>query len=302
MRSRKALAASRWGGRRAPEGDGEEDDALMESRKPTFLAGRGARNPEAKAAAIFDLMAQFGGTASTVPDAAYALLAYQTRTQDALTREYFSALMTSVRTPIRSSDTSGMPGEGDSILPPDVNESRYASFLPTVDPFRPFASRSRGFRIGRHPRGAGESTFRYVPTSSPGRPAESEQAGGESLIKSGAARLPRTGPRKVSGSFPHSVEEAREVGGASPASLALFGEASGKVPERERKGEAAPSCPAGAAHFSRKNGWASTSRPPMDSFAGGIAVRNRHRGSHALKPPTDEVRIRRLVTGLTANG
>ena len=59
---------------------GKKDDALMERQKAHFLAGaKGNGIPEAKAVAIFDLMAQFGGYGfDKSHSAAYALLAYQT--------------------------------------------------------------------------------------------------------------------------------------------------------------------------------------------------------------------------------
>ena len=114
---------------------GKKDDALMEKQKELFLEGaRANKIPEKKAEEIFELIRQFGGYGfNKSHSAAYALLAYQTaylKTHYPI--EFYSALMTS-----ESGDTDKIiryiahcRGRGIPILPPDVNESRYA-FLPS---------------------------------------------------------------------------------------------------------------------------------------------------------------------------
>ncbi len=110
---------------------GKKDTALMEKQKIGFLEGaKGKGISGRKAAAIFDLMAQFGEYGfNKSHSAAYALLAYQTAyLKTHYPVEFFCALMTS-----ESGDTAKIirymaycRERGIPVLPPDVNESRFA--------------------------------------------------------------------------------------------------------------------------------------------------------------------------------
>src|SRR5512145_2271233 len=110
---------------------GKKDAALMEKQKERFLSGAAANGiAPAKAASIFDLMAQFGEYGfNKSHSAAYALVAYETAyLKRHYPVEYFCALMTS-----ESGDTAKIiryiahcREKGIPILPPDVNESRFA--------------------------------------------------------------------------------------------------------------------------------------------------------------------------------
>jgi DNA polymerase-3 subunit alpha len=110
---------------------GKKDAGLMERQKIRFLEGaRGLGISGMKAAAIFDLMAQFGEYGfNKSHSAAYALLAYQTAyLKTHYPVEFFCALMTS-----ESGDTAKIirymaycRERGIPVLPPDVNESRFA--------------------------------------------------------------------------------------------------------------------------------------------------------------------------------
>ncbi len=130
---------------------GKKDAALMEKQKERFLTGAVANGiAAAKAAAIFDLMAQFGEYGfNKSHSAAYALVAYETAyLKRHYPVEYFCALMTS-----ESGDTAKIiryighcREKGIPILPPDLNESRFA--------FCPSASRSSSAGTGGRPPGA----------------------------------------------------------------------------------------------------------------------------------------------------
>jgi DNA polymerase-3 subunit alpha len=114
---------------------GKKDTVLMEKQKARFLKGADANGiPENKAHAIFEQIAQFGEYGfNKSHSAAYAMVAYQTAFLKAhYPVEYFCALMTS-----ESGDTSKIiryisycREKGIPILPPDVNESRFA-FCPS---------------------------------------------------------------------------------------------------------------------------------------------------------------------------
>ncbi len=115
---------------------GKKDAALMEKQKERFLSGAAANGiPAPKAVAIFDLIAQFGEYGfNKSHSAAYALVAYETAyLKRHYPVEYFCALMTS-----ESGDTAKIiryiahcREKGIPILPPDVNESRFA-FCPAA--------------------------------------------------------------------------------------------------------------------------------------------------------------------------
>jgi DNA polymerase-3 subunit alpha len=110
---------------------GKKDPVLMEKQKVRFLEGAKEKKISGrKAAAIFDLMAQFGEYGfNKSHSAAYALLAYQTAyLKTHYPVEFFCALMTS-----ESGDTPKIirymtycRERGIPVLPPDVNESRFA--------------------------------------------------------------------------------------------------------------------------------------------------------------------------------
>ncbi len=119
---------------------GKKDAALMEKQKIRFLEGaRGKGISTRKASSIFDLMAQFGEYGfNKSHSTAYALLAYQTAyLKTHYPVEFFCALMTS-----ESADTPKIiryiaycRERGIPVLPPDVNESRFA-FYPSGQAIR----------------------------------------------------------------------------------------------------------------------------------------------------------------------
>jgi DNA polymerase-3 subunit alpha len=110
---------------------GKKDASLMEKQKIRFFEGAKGKGISAKkAAAIFDLMAQFGEYGfNKSHSTAYALLAYQTAyLKTHYPVEFFCALMTS-----ESGDTAKIirymaycRERSIAVLPPDVNESRFA--------------------------------------------------------------------------------------------------------------------------------------------------------------------------------
>jgi DNA polymerase-3 subunit alpha len=290
---------------------GKKDDALMERQKAHFLAGaKGNGIPDAKAAAIFDLMAQFGGYGfNKSHSAAYALLAYQTAyLKTHYPVEYFSALLTS-----ESGDTDKIiryiaycREKGIPILPPDVNESRYA-FFPSDRAIRFGLSAIKGLgssAIDAILEARTESPFRSVPDLlSRVDLRKVNKRAVESLIKSGALDSLDPDRGKVFGELPSLLEEAQaEVRRRESGQFALFGEASGGKPrKRDRKGEdAAPS-------WSRRERLAFEKEAlgfyitghPMDSFAGEIALyANTTTGKLPALKHDAEVRIGGLVTGL----
>jgi DNA polymerase-3 subunit alpha len=289
---------------------GKKDDALMERQKAHFLTGaKGNGIPEAKAAAIFDLMAQFGGYGfNKSHSAAYALLAYQTAYLKAhYPVEYFSALMTS-----ESGDTDKIiryigycREKGIPILPPDVNESRYA-FFPSDRAIRFGLSAIKGLgasAIEAIIEARTESAFRSVSDLlSRVDLRKVNKRAVESLIKSGALDSLEPDRGKVFGELPTLIEEAQaEVRRRDSGQFALFGETSGGNPrKRERKGEAA------APSWSRRErltfeketlGFYITGHP-MDSFAGEIALYANTTTGKLPSANGAEVRIGGLVTGL----
>ena len=290
---------------------GKKDDALMERQKAHFLAGaKGNGIPDAKAAAIFDLMAQFGGYGfNKSHSAAYALLAFQTaylKTHYPL--EYFSALMTS-----ESGDTDKIiryigycREKGIPILPPDVNESRFA-FFPCAPAIRFGLSAIKGLggqAIEAILEARRESPFLSVrDLLSRVDLRKVNKRAVESLIKSGALDSLDPDRGKVFGELPLLLEEAQtEVRRRESGQFALFGEAPGGGPrKRGRKGEPAAaswSRPERLAFEKETLGFYITGHP-MDSFAGEIALyaNTTTGGLPALKHDA-EVRIGGLVTGL----
>ncbi len=142
---------------------GKKDAALMEKQKERFLSGAAANGiPAGKATAIFDLMAQFGEYGfNKSHSAAYALVAYETAyLKRHYPVEYFCALMTS-----ESGDTAKIiryighcREKGIPILPPDLNESRFA-FCPSAA--RPAAPGPGGRAVGKPGGGAPGSAIRF---------------------------------------------------------------------------------------------------------------------------------------------
>ena len=290
---------------------GKKDDALMERQKAHFLAGaKGNGIPDAKAVAIFDLMAQFGGYGfNKSHSAAYALLAYQTAyLKTHYPVEYFSALMTS-----ESGDTDKIiryigycREKGIPILPPDVNESRFA-FFPCAPAIRFGLSAIKGLggqAIETILEARRESPFLSVrDLLSRVDLRKVNKRAVESLIKSGALDSLDPDRGKVFGELPLLLEEAQtEVRRRESGQFALFGEATGGSPrKRGRKGEPAAaswSRPERLAFEKETLGFYITGHP-MDSFAGEIALyaNTTTGGLPALKHDA-EVRIGGLVTGL----
>ena len=290
---------------------GKKDDALMELQKAHFLDGAKANGiPAAKAGAIFDLMAQFGGYGfNKSHSAAYALLAYQTAyLKTHYPVEYFSALMTS-----ESGDTDKIiryigycREKGIPILPPDVNESRFA-FFPS----------GRAIRFGLSAiKGLGASAIETILDAGKEGPFRSvrdllsrvdlrkvNKRAMESLIKSGALDSLDPDRGKVFGDLPGLLEEAQaEIRRRDSGQFALFGETSeGTGRKQNRKGELAAT-PWGRRErltFEKESLGFYITGHPMDSFAGEIAMyANATTGKVASMKPDAEVRIGGLVTGL----
>ena len=160
---------------------GKKDTALMVKQKARFLKGAAANGiPENKAQALFEQIAQFGEYGfNKSHSAAYAMVAYQTAYLKAhYPVEYFCALMTS-----ESGDTAKIlryighcREKGIPILPPDVNESRFA-FYPA----------GKAIRFGLSAiKGVGETAVLSI-----------QEARGENPFVSAADFLSRVDLRKV---------------------------------------------------------------------------------------------------------
>jgi DNA polymerase-3 subunit alpha len=291
---------------------GKKDDALMEQQKARFLSGARANGlPEAKASEIFDLMRQFGGYGfNKSHSAAYALVAYQTAyLKTHYPVEYYSALMTS-----ESGDTAKIiryiahcRGKGIPILPPDVNESRFA-FLPVGAAIRFGLSAVKGL---------GESAVEAILSARAERPFSSvrdflfradlrkvNKRAVESLIKSGALDSLDPDRGKVFDELPALLEEAQaEVRRRESGQFALFGDAAEEKPAARVRG--------GAGSAARS--WSRTERlsnekealgfyitgHPLDSWAAEIALyaNATTAGVANLKPGT-EVKIGGIITAL----
>jgi DNA polymerase-3 subunit alpha len=209
---------------------GKKDDALMEKQKGLFLEGARANGiDEKKAAEIFELVRQFGGYGfNKSHSTAYALVAYQTAwLKTHYPVEFYSALMTS-----ESGDTDKIiryiahcREKGIPILPPDVNESRYA-FFPS----------GAGIRFGLSAiKGLGASAVESIIEARADRPFESiprfplpidltrSQAGRGGLIKSGALDSLDPDRGRVFGDLPALLEEAQaEMRRRESGQFALF--------------------------------------------------------------------------------
>ena len=251
---------------------GKKDAALMEKQKERFLSGAAATGiPAAKAASIFDLMAQFGEYGfNKSHSAAYALVAYETAyLKRHYPVEYFCALMTS-----ESGDTAKIiryiahcREKGIPILPPDVNESRFA-FCPSAS--RPGAA---GRGAGMSAPGAPAATaIRFGLSAIKGVGAAAieaiREAKGEEPFSSAADFLSRVDLRKVNrraveclvkagaldsldpdrgrlfGRLPSLVEDAQEaVRRRESGQFSLFGEGTGAAPPARPAGRE-PEAPA----------------------------------------------------------
>jgi DNA polymerase-3 subunit alpha len=289
---------------------GKKDDALMEQQKARFLTGAKANGlPEAKAAEIFDLMRQFGGYGfNKSHSAAYALVAYQTAyLKTHYPVEYYSALMTS-----ESGDTAKIiryiahcRGKGIPILPPDVNESRFA-FLPVGSAIRFGLSAVKGL---------GESAVEAILSARAERPFSSvrdflsradlrkvNKRAVESLIKSGALDSIDPDRGKVFDELPGLLEEAQaEVRRRESGQFALFGGGAEEKPAaRGRAGSPARSWGRTERLANEKEalGFYITGHP-LDSWAAEIALyaNATTAGIANLKAGT-EVRIGGIITAL----
>lgn len=220
---------------------GKKDADLMEKQKVRFLDGARAKGiPPEKAAAIFDLMAQFGEYGfNKSHSAAYALVAYQTAClKTRYPVEYFCALMTS-----ESGDTAKIiryiahcREKGIPILPPDVNESRYA-FYPSGNGIRFGLSAIKGIGAsavdaireakGEEPFSSVEDFLSRVDLHKVNKRAI------ESLIKAGAFDALDHDRGRLFASVPASMEAAQEaVRRRESGQFSLFGEEAAPPPAR----------------------------------------------------------------------
>lgn len=185
---------------------GKKDTALMEKQKARFLRGAADNGiPENKAQAIFEQIAQFGEYGfNKSHSAAYAMVAYQTAYLKAHhPMEYFCALMTS-----ESGDTSKIiryigycREKGIPILPPDVNESRFA-FYPS----------GKGIRFGLSAiKGVGETAVLSI-----------QEARKENPFESAEDFLSRVDLRKVNKRALESLIKAGALDSLDPDRGALF--------------------------------------------------------------------------------
>ena len=292
---------------------GKKDDALMEKQKGLFLDGARAKGiPEKKAVEIFELVRQFGGYGfNKSHSTAYALVAYQTAwLKTHYPVEFYSALMTS-----ESGDTDKIiryiahcREKGIPILPPDVNESRYA-FFPS----------GKSIRFGLSAiKGLGASAVESIIEARAERGFDSirdflsridlrkvNKRAVESLIKSGALDSLDSDRGKVFTELPSLLEEAQaEVRRRESGQFALFGAPSEEkaAPGRTRGGE--PSAPPETETWERRErllyekealGFYITGHP-LDSYAAEISMYANHTtaGLANLRPET-EVKIGGIV-------
>ncbi|HEX9191218.1 MAG TPA: DNA polymerase III subunit alpha, partial [Candidatus Deferrimicrobiaceae bacterium] len=291
---------------------GKKDDALMKQQKARFLEGA-RRNgiPEEKAQEIFDLMRQFGGYGfNKSHSAAYALVAYQTAyLKTHYPVEYCSALMTS-----ESGDTAKIiryiaycRERGIPILPPDVNESRYA-FFPVGASIRFGLSAVKGL---------GESAVEAILAAREERPFGSvrdflsradlrkvNKRAVESLVKSGALDSLDPDRGKVFAELPSLLEEAQaEVRRRESGQFALFGAPAEEKPAARPRGSTA--LPAHSwsraerlAFEKEALGFYITGHP-LDSWAAEIALyANTTTAKIAHLKPGAEVKIGGIITAL----
>ncbi|MBF8257666.1 MAG: DNA polymerase III, alpha subunit [Actinobacteria bacterium] len=225
---------------------GKKDTALMKKQKARFIQGAVKNHiPENKAQALFEQIAQFGEYGfNKSHSAAYAMVAYQTAyLKTHYPVEYFCALMTS-----ESGDTAkiiryiGYCREKEMpILPPDVNESRFA-FYPA----------GKAIRFGLSAiKGIGESAIDSIREARGEEPFASvadflsrvdlrkvNKRSLESLIKAGAFDSLDTDRGRLFGILPSLVDSAQEeTRRRESGQFALFGGAKENAKNtRERKG------------------------------------------------------------------
>ncbi len=239
---------------------GKKDAALMEKQKERFLSGAAANGtPPAKAAAIFDLIAQFGEYGfNKSHSAAYALVAYETAYLKAhYPVEYFCALMTS-----ESGDTAKIiryighcREKGIPILPPDVNESRFA-FCPSAQPGTARRDRepAAAIRFGLSAiKGVGASAIEAIREAKGDAPFSSagdflsrvdlrkvNKRAVECLVKAGALDSLDPDRGRLFGELPALMEEAQEaVRRRESGQFSLFGEGVGPAPPAKPDGREA---------------------------------------------------------------
>ncbi|GAB4230650.1 MAG: DNA polymerase III subunit alpha [Deltaproteobacteria bacterium] len=290
---------------------GKKNDELMRQQKSHFMEGAKANGiPEGKAAEIFDLMRQFGGYGfNKSHSAAYALVAWQTAwLKTHYPVEYFSALMTS-----ESGDSDKIlryiahcREKGIPILPPDVNESRFA-FFPAGGAIRFGLSAIKGLgasAIESIIEARRENPFRTVSDLlSRVDLRKVNKRALESLIKSGALDSLDPDRGTLMTELPSLMEEAQEESRRKESGqFALFGVSAGEaVRKRDRKGSsrAAPwSRSETLSHEKEALGFYITGHP-MDAFAAEIAMyANATTGRLASMKADAEIRIGGLVTGL----
>ena len=234
---------------------GKKDDALMEQQKGLFVKGALANGvPEKKAEEIFDLIRQFGGYGfNKSHSAAYALLAYQTaylKTHYPL--EFYSALMTS-----ESGNTDKIiryiahcREKGIHILPPDVNESRYA-FLPSGGSIRFGLSAIKGLGasavesiLEARKQGRFESARDFLSRIDLHKVNKRAM---ESLIKSGALDSLNQDRGRLFNDLQPLLEEAQsEARSREAGQFSLFGPSTQEKPSESRAAKKAAEPPSAA--------------------------------------------------------
>src|SRR5512134_3162875 len=229
---------------------GKKDAALMEWQKARVLAGATANGiPANKAQALFEQIAQFGEYGfNRLHSAAYAMVAYQTAYLKAhYPVEYFCALMTS-----ESGDTAKIiryinhcREKGIPILPPDVNESRFA-FYPAGKSIRFGLSAIKGIgesaiqsireARGEEPFGSAEEFLSRVDLRKVNKRAL------ESLIKAGAFDSLDPDRGRLMDQLSSLTETAQgEVRRRESGQFALFaGKAGSKSAAKEKRAAAPP--------------------------------------------------------------
>lgn len=224
---------------------GKKDTVLMEKQKARFLQGASKNGiPDNKAQSIFEQIAQFGEYGfNKSHSAAYAMVAYQTAYLKAhYTVEYFCALMTS-----ESGDTAKViryigycREKGIPILPPDVNESRFA-FYPS----------GKAIRFGLSAiKGVGETAVESIQEARGEEPFASvedflsrvelrkvNKRALESLIKAGALDTLDPDRGKLFAQLPSMMETAQgEARSRESGQFALFGQVTATPPpSRDKK-------------------------------------------------------------------
>ncbi len=289
---------------------GKKDTALMEKQKVGFLEGAKRKGiSDRKATAIFDLMAQFGEYGfNKSHSAAYALLAYQTAyLKTHYPVEFFCALMTS-----ESGDTAKIirymaycRERGIPVLPPDVNESRFA-----------FHPSGKAIRFGLSAiKGVGAAAIEVIANAKEDEPFASvedflsrmdlrkvNKRAVESLIKAGALDSLEPDRGGLYERLPSLMEAAQESARRRGAGqFALFGTPVSPKPARD--GEKRRTSPA----WSRRERLANEREAlgfyitghPLDEYAGEIELFANAASSRVPSMVSgSEVRIAGIVSSL----